>query len=83
MEISRRGVLADGGNAYTLEQHVRWHGFAEPRDNSLPLAVEDYLSKPVEAFAGMKRFDVNDRNTAVLARFYRGLEIGTVVPRKD
>jgi hypothetical protein len=26
---------------------------------------------------------VNDRNIAVLARFYRGLGIDTVVPRKN
>ncbi len=78
VEHDAKAFLADPANR-TLD----CYGFAEPRDSSLPLAVEDYLSKPVEAFAGMKRFDVNDRNTAVLARFYRGLEIGTVVPRKD
>jgi hypothetical protein len=50
-----------------------FYGFAEPRDNSLPLPVEELLAKPLEAFAGKEKMQVNDRNTAVLARFYRGL----------
>jgi hypothetical protein len=58
-----------------------FYGFAEPRDRSLPLAVEEYLAKPVDAFAGKDRFDVNDRNTAVLARFYRGMSLDSVLPR--
>jgi hypothetical protein len=52
-----------------------FYGFAEPRDRSLPLAVEEYLARPVGAFAGKGRFDVNDRNTAVLARFYCGMSL--------
>ena len=49
------------------------YGFAEPRDNSLPLPVAEYLHKPVSAFTGKDRFAANDRNIAALARFYRGL----------
>jgi hypothetical protein len=43
------------------------YGFSKPGDDSLPLPVETYLSKPIEAFTG------NDRNIAVLARFFHGL----------
>jgi hypothetical protein len=70
--------LADPGNR-TLD----FYGFAEPRDSSLPLSIKEYLSKPVAAFAGKERFQVNDRNTAVLARFYRGLGMDAVIPRKS
>jgi len=58
------------------------YGFAEPRDNSLPLPIADYLSKPVEAFGGNDRLSANDRNIAALARFYRGLPLDAVVPQK-
>jgi len=58
-----------------------FYGFAEPRDNSLPLPVADYLAKPVEAFNGKDSIDVNDRNIAALARFYRGMPLDKVVPR--
>ena len=64
-----KAFLADPGN-HALD----FYGFAEPRDNSLPLPVRDYLARSVEAFSGKGRFEVNDRNTAVLARFYRGLK---------
>ncbi|MCE5307925.1 MAG: hypothetical protein LLG20_09790 [Acidobacteriales bacterium] len=50
-----------------------FYGFAEPRDTSLPLPVEEYLAKSEAAFAGKDRFTVNDRNIATLARFYREL----------
>ena len=50
-----------------------FYGFAEPRDTSLPLPVEEYLTKSEESFAGKDRFTVNDRNIATLARFYREL----------
>ena len=72
-----RAFLADPAN-----RTRDCYGFAEPRDSSLPLAVEDFLSKPVEAFAGKQQFEVNDRNIAVLARFYRGLAIETIVPQE-
>lgn len=58
------------------------YGFAAPRENSLPLPVEEYLGRPAESFTGRDAFAVNDRNIAVLARFYRGLDINAVVPRK-
>jgi hypothetical protein len=54
------------------------YGFAEPRDNSLPLPVGEYLSKPVDAFAGKSHMEVNDRNIAALARFYRGMDMEAV-----
>jgi hypothetical protein len=56
------------------------YGFAEPRDNSLPLPVAEYLRKPVEAFSGQDRLSANDRNIAALARFYRGLPLDAVLP---
>ena len=77
-EHDAKAFLADPAN-----RALDCYGFAEPRDSALPLAVEDYLSRPVEAFAGNQQFEVNDRNIAVLARFYRGLGIDTVVPRKN
>ena len=51
------------------------YGFAEPRDTSLPFPVEQYLSKPIEAFNGKDRMEVNDRNIAVMIRFYRGMKL--------
>jgi hypothetical protein len=56
------------------------YGFAEPRDNSLPLPVAEYLAKPVEAFSGKDRLSANDRNIAALARFYKGLSLDAVLP---
>jgi hypothetical protein len=56
------------------------YGFAEPRDNSLPLPVAEYLGKRVEAFTGKDRLSANDRNIAALARFYRGLSLDEVRP---
>jgi hypothetical protein len=56
-----------------------FYGFAEPRDNSFPLPIAEYLSKPVEAFSGKGTFSANDRNIAALARFYRGLSMEAVV----
>jgi hypothetical protein len=53
------------------------YGFAEPRDNSLPLPVAEYLAKPVESFTGTDRLSANDRNIAALARFYKGLALGS------
>jgi hypothetical protein len=59
-----------------------FYGFAEPRDNSLPRPIAEYLSKPVEAFSGEDRISANDRNIATLARFYRGLPLDAVIPQK-
>lgn len=48
------------------------YGFAEPRDNSLPLPAGEYLSRGPAGFPGKDRLSTNDRNTASLARFYNG-----------
>jgi hypothetical protein len=66
-----KAFLSDPAN-----QRLDFYGFAEPRDNSLPLPVEQYLSKPIEAFNGKDRMAVNDRNIAVMVRFYRGMKLG-------
>jgi hypothetical protein len=63
-----KAFLADPAN-----RGLDFYGFAEPRDTSLPLPVEEYLAKSEESFAGKDRFTVNDRNIATLARFYREL----------
>jgi hypothetical protein len=42
------------------------YGFAKPNENSLPLPIAEYLSKPIEAFKG------NDKNIATLARWFNG-----------
>ncbi len=60
--------LADPAN-----RALHLYGFAEPRENSLPLPIAEYLGKPISAFTGKDRFGANDRNIAALARFYRGL----------
>ena len=65
-----KAFLSDPAN-----RQLDCYGFAEPRDNSLPLPVEQYLSKPVEAFNGQDRTGVNDRNIAVMVRFYRGMKL--------
>jgi hypothetical protein len=44
------------------------YGFTNPPgEYSLPLPIETYMSKPIDEFAG------NDRNIAVLARFFNGI----------
>jgi len=45
------------------------YGFCRPRPDSLPLPVETYLKQPVESFKG------NDRNLAILARFFHRLPL--------
>ncbi len=59
------------------------YGFAEPRENSLPLPIAEYLGKPIAAFTGKDRFGANDRNIAALARFYRGFPLDAVLPGKS
>ena len=66
-----KAFLSDSAN-----QGLDCYGFAEPRENSLPLPVEQYLAKPVEAFSGKSRMEINDRNIAVMVRFYRGMKLG-------
>jgi len=69
--------LADSKN-----RGLDFYGFAEPRDNSLPRPIAEYLSKPAEAFSGVDRISANDRNIATLARFYRGLPLDAVISEK-
>jgi hypothetical protein len=66
-----RSFLSDPAN-----QRLDLYGFAEPRDNSLPLPVEQYLTKPLASFNGKDRMEVNDRNIAVMIRCYRGMKLG-------
>ena len=63
-----RNYLSDPRN-----QGIDLYGFAEPRDNSLPLSPQIYLHQPAASFQGDERRMVNDRNIAALARYYRGL----------
>lgn len=65
-EHDTQGFLADPKN-----RRLDLYGFAEPRANSLPLPIAEYLSRPVSAFTGKGRLAANDRNIAALARFYR------------
>jgi hypothetical protein len=62
-----KAFLADPAN-----RSLDFYGFAEPRENSLPLPVERYLEKPIDSFGGKDRMLVNDRNIAAVVRFYRG-----------
>ena len=61
---------------------VDMYGFAEPRDNSLPLPVEEYLGRPISAFRSDGTFAANDANIAALARYFRGLPMTYVGPRQ-
>jgi hypothetical protein len=63
--------------AYLADANARGvdlYGFAEPRGNSLPLPVSQYLARGPEGFPGTDGRSANDRNIAALARYYRGLE---------
>ena len=53
------------------------YGFSRPTANSLPLPIEAYLAKPIDAFSG------NDRNIATLARWYNGLPFDVVKKAED
>ena len=50
------------------------YGFAKPGENSLPLPIADYRSKPVGTFTG------NDKNIAVLLRYFHGLPLDFIDP---
>ena len=52
------------------------YGFAKPGHNSLPLPIVEYRSRSIESFQG------NDRNIAVLARYYTGASLEIVVPQE-
>jgi hypothetical protein len=66
---------------FLAEPHNReldLYGFAEPRENSLPLPISEYLGKAVDAFRGKDHRSTNDYNIAALARFYRGMSMDAV-----
>ena len=63
-----RKIVLDPAN-----RNLGLYGFAAPRPNSLPLSVGDYRRRQVSAFEG------NDRNIAVLARYYSGSSVEDVV----
>jgi len=54
-------LLAETGAA-----HYGVYGFTRPGENSLPPPICEYFSRPVDSFQG------NDRNIAVLARYFNG-----------
>jgi hypothetical protein len=59
-----------------LDQHkyreLNVYGFAKPNENSLPLPIDEYLSHPYEYFKG------NDRNIAILARYFNQLNFESI-----
>jgi hypothetical protein len=59
-----RQILSGGA-----ERNFGIYGFAKPAPNSLPLPVAQYRSRPVSSFQG------NDRNIAVLARYFNGVPL--------
>ncbi len=64
-----RKILADPSNAgYGI------YGFMAPGPDSLPLPIARCLAQPADRFAG------NDRNVAVLARFFTGRPFDYVTP---
>ncbi|MCC6362615.1 MAG: hypothetical protein IT165_03775 [Bryobacterales bacterium] len=70
------GWVQHDAGAYLADSTTRGidlYGFAEPRDNSLPLPVDEYLERGPAGFPGSDRASANDRNIAALARFYRGM----------
>jgi hypothetical protein len=56
------------------------YGFAEPEENSLPLAIDEYLKRPVDSFKGTDHRSTNNYNIAALARFYRSMAMDAVLP---
>lgn len=65
-----RKVLSDkAAAAYGI------YGFSKPGDNSLPLPIATYQSKPIDEFKG------NDRNIATLIRFFHALPFTAVTPK--
>jgi len=61
--------------AGAAERRFGIYGFAKPGTDSLPLAIETYRSRSIASFQG------NDRNIAVLARFFRGESLDIVTPQ--
>ena len=76
------GWVNDDAKSFLADPHNRGldlYGFAEPRENSLPLPISEYLGKPVDAFKGKDHRSTNDYNIAALARFYRGMSMDAVL----
>ena len=76
------GWVSDDARSFLADPHNRGldlYGFAEPRENSLPLPISEYLGKPVDAFKGKDHRSTNDYNIAALARFYRGMSMDAVL----
>jgi hypothetical protein len=67
---ARRILLSDAA------RNLGIYGFAKPGRNSLPLPVAEYRSRAIESFQG------NDRNIAVLARYFTGMPLETMVPQE-
>jgi hypothetical protein len=66
-----RTILSDPAmSAYGI------YGFTRPSPDSLPLPVETYLGQPIESFHG------NDRNIAVLARYFNGKPMAYVEAKR-
>jgi alpha-L-fucosidase len=64
-----RKICSDAANA-----DFGIYGFAKPGPDSLPLAIENYLNQPLESFTG------NDRNIAILARFFNNKPLPKPLP---
>lgn len=72
----------DQHNAKTIvtapgSERADFYGFAKPGPSSFPLSISEYKSKPIDSFQG------NDRNIAVLARFYNGEPLDTVTKQES
>ena len=67
-----RGGFSPSGAARDLGIY----GFAKPGPNSLPLPIAEYRSRSIDSFHG------NDRNIAVLARYFTGASLEIVVPQE-
>jgi hypothetical protein len=63
-----RRILTNAG-----ERHFGIYGFAKPGPDSLPLPVAEYRRRSIASFQG------NDRNIAVLARYYTSAPLDIVV----
>lgn len=67
-----RRIVTDPAN-----QDLGLYGFAKPGPTSLPLPLVEYRARDLASFTG------NDRNIAVLARYFTGASLEVVVPQGD
>jgi hypothetical protein len=67
-----RKILTNAG-----DRHFGVYGFAKPGPDSLPLPVAEYRRRSITSFQG------NDRNIAVLARYYTGASLDIVVAQEQ